>query len=77
MLGHKTRRNKFRRTEIISSIFSDHNSMKLEANLRKRGKKKDYMETKKHATKKKKNQSKSQYGIKEEIRRHLETTIYS
>ena len=54
MLGHRTRRNKFKRTEIISSIFSDHNSMKLEANLRKRGKKKDYMETKKHATKKKK-----------------------
>ena len=56
MLGHKTRQNKFKRTEIISSIFSDHNSMKLEANLRNRGKKKDYMETKKQATKKKKNQ---------------------
>ena len=54
MLGHKTRQNKFKRTEIISSIFSDHNSMKLEANLRNRGTKKDYMETKKHATKKKK-----------------------
>ena len=28
--------NKFKRTEIISSIFSDHNSMKLEINYRKK-----------------------------------------
>ena len=31
MLGHKTSLNKFKKTEIISSIFSDHNSMELEA----------------------------------------------
>ena len=31
MLGHKTSLNKFKKIEIISSIFSDHNSMKLEA----------------------------------------------
>ena len=36
MLGQKTSLNKFRRTEIISSIFSDHNSMKLEINPRKK-----------------------------------------
>ena len=30
MLGHKTSLNEFNRTEIISSIFSEHNSMKLE-----------------------------------------------
>jgi len=28
-IGHKTSLNKFKRTEIISSIFSDHNSVKL------------------------------------------------
>ena len=38
-LGHKTSLNKFKKTEIISSIFSDHNDMKLEINnKRKTGK---------------------------------------
>ena len=30
MLGHKTSLNKFKKTEIISSIFSHHNAVKLE-----------------------------------------------
>ena len=30
MLGHKTSLNKFKRIEIISSIFSNHNAMRLE-----------------------------------------------
>ena len=30
MLGHKTSLKKFKKTEIISSIFSDRNAMKLE-----------------------------------------------
>ena len=30
MLGHKTILKKFKKTEIISSIFSDHSAMKLE-----------------------------------------------
>ena len=32
MLGRKTSLNKFKKIEIISSIFSDHNAMKLEIN---------------------------------------------
>ena len=32
MLGHKTGLNKFKMMEIISSIFSEHNAMKLEIN---------------------------------------------
>ena len=32
MLGHRTSLNKFNKTEIISSIFSDHNAKKLEIN---------------------------------------------
>ena len=32
ILGHKTSFNKFKRIEVISSIFSDHNSMKIEIN---------------------------------------------
>ena len=32
MIGHKTNLNKFKKTEIISSIFSDHKGLKLESN---------------------------------------------
>ena len=32
LLGHKTSPNKFKKIEIISSIFSDHNAVKLEIN---------------------------------------------
>ena len=35
-LGHKNNLNKFKVTEIISSIFSDHNDMKLEIEHRKK-----------------------------------------
>ena len=34
IVGHKSRLSKFKKTEIISSIFSDHNTMKLEMNYR-------------------------------------------
>ena len=36
ILGHKSRLGKFYKTEIISSIFSDHNTMRLEINYRKK-----------------------------------------
>ena len=41
ILVYQTSLNKFKRIEIISSIFSDHNGVKLEINHRKknRGKK--------------------------------------
>ena len=32
MIGHKTSHNKFKKIEIISSIFSDHKGLKLETN---------------------------------------------
>ena len=32
MIGHKATLNKFRKIEIISSIFSDHKGLKLETN---------------------------------------------
>ena len=40
ILGHKANLNKFRSIEIISSIFSDHDGLKLEINHRKRNEKK-------------------------------------
>ena len=34
ILGHKSSLSKFKKIEIISSIFSDHNTMRLEINYR-------------------------------------------
>ena len=51
MLSHKTSLNKFKKIEIISCIFSNHESMKLEINPRRVGKEQKYMEAKQHATK--------------------------
>ena len=36
MIGHKTSLNKFKKTEIMLSIFSDHKGMKLENNLKEK-----------------------------------------
>ena len=36
MLSHKTSLNKFKKIEVISSIFSEHNDMKLKINSRKK-----------------------------------------
>ena len=36
MLGHKTSLNKFKKIRIISNIFSDHDSMKIEINYKKK-----------------------------------------
>ena len=39
MVGDKTSFNKFKKTEIITSIFSDHNTLKLEINCKEKEKK--------------------------------------
>ena len=36
MLGHKASLSKFKKVEIISSIFSDHNAMRLEINYKEK-----------------------------------------
>ena len=36
ILGHKSSLSKFKKTEIIPSIFSDHNAMRLEMNYREK-----------------------------------------
>ena len=35
ILGHKSNLSKFKKIEIISSIFSDHNTMRLDSNYKK------------------------------------------
>ena len=36
ILGHKSNLSKFKKIEIISSIFSDHNAMRLDINYMKK-----------------------------------------
>ena len=51
ILGHKSSLGKFKKIEITSSIFSDHNAMRLEINYRKKTEEKHkYMEVKQCAT---------------------------
>ena len=52
ILGHRSSLGKFKKIEIISNIFSDHNAMRLEINYKKKKyKKHKYMETKQCTTK--------------------------
>ena len=50
MLGNKAIFNNFKKTKIITSIFSDHNVMKLEIDYKKKAGKVTNVETKQHAT---------------------------
>ena len=36
MLGHKSNLNKFKKIEIISSIFSEHSAMRVDVNSKKK-----------------------------------------
>ena len=52
ILGHKSSLGKFKKIEIISSISSDYNTMRLHINFRKKNcKKYKHMEVKQYATK--------------------------
>ena len=69
MLRHKTSLNKFKKTEIISSIFSDHNGMKLEINHKKKNWKTKTWRLNNMLL----NNEWVNNEIKEEIKRYLET----
>ena len=54
ILGHKSNLSKFKRIEIVSSIFSDHNTMRLDISHKKKKKnckKHKNMEIKQHISK--------------------------
>ena len=36
ILGHKSNISKFKKTEIVSNIFSDHNAMRLDINYKEK-----------------------------------------
>ena len=50
MMGHKASLSKFKKTEILSSIFSD-NTIRLEIKYKKKNVKKNYVEAKQYVTK--------------------------
>ena len=51
ILGHKSSLSKFKKIEIISSIFSNHNTMRLDINYKKKTKKHKHTEIKQHISK--------------------------
>ena len=52
ILGYKSSLSKFKKVEIIPSIFSDHNTMRLTINYKKKNcKKPKHMEIKQHISK--------------------------
>ena len=52
ILDHKSSLNEFKKIEIVSSIFSNHNTMRLDINYKeKNGKKHKHMEIKQHVSK--------------------------
>ena len=47
ILGHKSNLSKFKKIEVVSGIFSDHNAMRLDINYKKKNcKKHKHMEMK-------------------------------
>ena len=70
MLGHKTSLSKFRKIEIISNIFSDHNTMRLERNYREKSLKNTNTRRLNNTLL---NNKEITEEIKEEIKKYLET----
>ena len=70
ILGHKSSLGKFKKIEIISSIFSDHNAMRLDINYR--GKNVNNTNTWRLNNTLPNNKETTE-GIKEEIKKYLET----
>ena len=67
MLGHKTNLSNFKKIEIIPSIFSNHNNMKLEINYKDTPKKHKHVESKQYAS-----NNMNHWINQEEIKKYLE-----
>ena len=70
ILGHKSSLGKFKKSEIISSIFSDHSAMRLEMNYREKNVK---MTNTLRLNNPSLNNQEITEEIKEEIKKYLET----
>ena len=51
IMGHKSSLSKSKKIQIISSILSNHNAMRLDINQKKKAKKYKHMEIKQHVSK--------------------------
>ena len=51
ILGHKSNLSKYKKIEIVSSIFSDHNTIRLDINYKKKAVRNTNMEIKQHVSK--------------------------
>ena len=51
VLSHKSSLGKFKKIEIVSGIFSNHNTKRLDIKYRRKTKKYKHMETKQYTTK--------------------------
>ena len=71
IFGHKSNFSKFKKIEIISSIFSDHNAMRLDINYKK-GKKKTLRNTN---TWRLNNMFLNNQQVTEEIKREIKTFL--
>ena len=71
ILGHKSSLGKFKKVEIVSSIFSNHNSMRLDNNYRKKKSEKNTNTWRLNNILL--NNQEMTEQIKEEIKQHLET----
>ena len=69
-LGHKSSLDKFKKIEIVSSIFSDHNAMRLDISYRKKSVKNTNTWRLKNTLL---NNQEVTEEIKEEMKKHLET----
>ena len=69
ILGHKSSLSKFKKIEIISSIFSDHNVMRLEINYGEKNVKKNTWRLNNMLL----NNEEITEEIKEEFKKYLET----
>ena len=70
ILGHKSSLGKFKKIEIVSSIFSDHNAMRLDVNYRKKSVRNTNTWRLNNALL---NDQEITEEIKEEIKKYLET----
>ena len=68
MLGHKASLSKYKKTEIISSIFSNNNPMRLKFNFKKTAKNQIHVETKQYDSKQPKDHWRNKRGNKTIVR---------
>ena len=74
ILGYKSNLGNFKKIEIVSSIFSDHNTIRLEINNKKKSAKKTQNTTTWRLNKMLLNNQRITEEIKEEIKKYLEAS---